>query len=398
MATITKFSLLHLGHLFNFSTISEKVLSINLLCLEVREIQDKDIKRLANIYDPDSKDTFVSAYINPNTNFRNFLNKRINACRNLLKKDSYLLDNFNRTIEIIEESIENNRKQKFLIIFASHVRDFFEIYYSSKDVENLLVVDTSPYIRPAIEILENYRKIGLILMNTNRAKMFVLYQEKLIPRKKLSEDVLNRHKKGGWSQARFQRIRKEEIKSFMKEVIESCNSIFHDVDSIVLAGPGNGKKIFLDMAPSNLKEKIVDVVDLDFDEDEKELIRILNKIEEREEEAEEGILIEKIRKEILRDGLAVYGVKEVLNEVMKGKVDIIMVEKGLRIKGWICERCQAVGIGSKKLCPNCKEEVSEVDVIEEILEFCERFNTRIVFVEKSEAEDLGGIAGLLRYK
>ncbi len=364
----------------------------------MREIQDKDIKRLANIYDPESKDTFVSVYINLNTNFRNFLNKRINACRNLLKKDSYLLENFNRAIEIIEESIENNRKQESLIIFASHVRDFFEIYYSSKDVENLLVVDTSPYIRPAIEILENYRKIGLILMNTNRVKMFVLYQEKLIPRKKLSEDILNRHKKGGWSQARFQRIRKEEIKSFMKEVIESCNSIFHNVDSIVLAGPGNGKKIFLDMAPSNLKEKIVDVVDLDFDEDEKELIRILNKIEEREEEAEEGILIEKIRKEILRDGLAVYGVKEVLNEVMKGKVDIIMVEKGLRIKGWICERCQAVGIGSKKLCPNCKEEVSEVDVIEEILEFCERFNTRIVFVEKSEAEDLGGIAGLLRYK
>ena len=398
MATITKFSLLHLGHLFNFSTISEKVLSINLLCLEMREIQDKDIKRLATIYDPDSKDTFVSVYINLNTNFRNFLNKRINACRNLLKKDSYLLDNFNRTIEIIEESIENNRKQESLIIFASHVGDFFEIYYSSKDVENLLVVDTSPYIRPAIEILENYRKIGLILMNTNRVKMFVLYQEKLIPRKKLSEDILNRHKKGGWSQARFQRIRKEEIKSFMKEVIESCNSIFHDVDSIVLAGPGNGKKIFLDMAPSNLKEKIVDVVDLDFDEDEKELIRILNKIEEREEEAEEGILIEKIKKEILRDGLAVYGVKEVLNEAMKGKVDIIVVEKGLRIKGWICERCQAVGIGSKKLCPNCKEEVSEVDVIEEILEFCERFNTRVVFVEKNEVEDLGGIAGLLRYK
>jgi len=364
----------------------------------MREIQDKDIKRLANIYDPDSKDTFVSAYINPNTNFRNFLNKRINACRNLLKKDSYLLDNFNRTIEIIEESIENNRKQKSLIIFASHVRDFFEIYYSSKEVENLLVVDTSPYIRPAIEILGNYRKIGLILMNTNRVKMFVLYQEKLIPRKKLSEDILNRHKKGGWSQARFQRIRKEEIKSFMKEVIESCNSIFHDVDSIVLAGPGNGKKIFLDIVPTNMKEKIVDVVDLDFDEDEKELIRILNKIEERGEEAVEGILIEKIREEILRDGLAVYGVKEVLDEAMKGKVDIVVVEKGLRIKGWICERCQLVGTGSKKLCPNCKEEVSEVDVIEEILEFCERFNTKIVFVEKSEVEDLGGIAGLLRYK
>lgn len=364
----------------------------------MREIEDKDVERLSNIYDPESKDTFISVYINPSTDFRSFLRKRVGACRNILKKDEQLLDNFNKTMEVVSKLIEDIKGKRSLIIFASHIRNFLEVYSSPREVDNALIVDTSPYIKPAVKTLENYAEVGLILLDTNRAKLFTLCQEKLIPRKKLSEDILNRHKKGGWSQARFQRIRKEEIKSFMKEVVEACNKVFGSIDTVVLAGPGEGKNIFLKMAPRDLKSKITEVVDVDFDEKEKELLEILEKVRDEKEEKMKMFFIEKIEREILRDGLAVYGIREVLKGSMMGKLDTLIVEEDFKVGGWICERCQIVEVGRENRCPCCGNLVSEVDVVEEIMEFCERFNSKIVFVQKGTIEWMGRIAGLLRYK
>ncbi|KAA0009724.1 MAG: hypothetical protein FE037_05155 [Thermoplasmata archaeon] len=64
----------------------------------------------------------------------------------------------------------------------------------------------------------------------------------------------------------------------------------------------------------------------------------------------------------------------------------------------MCERCQLVDIGRKERCPYCGSEVSEVDVIEEIVEFCERFDSRVIFCEDESLHELGGIAALLRYR
>ncbi len=44
------------------------------------------------------------------------------------------------------------------------------------------------------------------------------------------------------------------------------------------------------------------------------------------------------------------------------------------------------------------EQVSEVDVIEEIVEFCERFDSKVIFLRNKELEEIGGIAGPLRYR
>lgn len=364
----------------------------------MKEIDDKDIERLSRIYDHDNEDTFISVYINFDTDFEGFLRKREKACRYVLKGRTSLMDNFNKSMEWLRDVIGRCKDHKTLIAFISPKNTFFEVYTSGKKIENLLVVDTSPYIRPAVELMEGYEDIGLIVLDTHRAKIFLLHENKLIPRKRISRDVLRKHKKGGWSQARFQRIRKEEIKSFMKEVITYCEKIFSKIDKIVLAGPGNGKEIFLRMIPKNLEKKIVDVLDIDFDESEKELIDVIQELSEEKEREKEDILIKHIEKEILRDGFVAYGVEDVLEKSMRGAIDLVLVERNLKVAGWICEKCQAVGIGKRRRCPYCNNIASEVDVIEEIVEFCERFNSKVIFIEDKRLEEIGGIAALLRYK
>jgi uncharacterized OB-fold protein len=67
----------------------------------------------------------------------------------------------------------------------------------------------------------------------------------------------------------------------------------------------------------------------------------------------------------------------------KGAIDNIPKDSlsGYKIRGWICEKCQTVDSGVKDKCPYCGSRTSEVDVIEELIEFAERTDTKVEFVE-----------------
>jgi peptide subunit release factor 1 (eRF1) len=119
----------------------------------------------------------------------------------------------------------------------------------------------------------------------------------------------------------------------------------------------------------------------------------------QDEKDKDDELVARWREEILKSGLAVYGLKETKIAVMNGQVEVLLVSKNHKEVGWICEHCQFVAAGSRKECPYCGGEVSEVDVIEEIVEFAVRSDTQIDFVESNPAlVELGGIGGLLRYR
>ena len=58
------------------------------------------IRELSEMYDISSKDTYISVYLNKNTD-KTFLEKRMNVCKSLLDKDEQ--KNFIETIEEINE-------------------------------------------------------------------------------------------------------------------------------------------------------------------------------------------------------------------------------------------------------------------------------------------------------
>lgn len=93
-----------------------------------------------------------------------------------------------------------------------------------------------------------------------------------------------------------------------------------------------------------------------------------------------------------------YGLDDTLQAVKNGQVELLIVEKDYKIKGCICENCQIIKTSSIKSCPICGKHVSEVDVIEEIIELAERTDAEIEFTDNEEISKLGHIGGILRYK
>jgi peptide chain release factor subunit 1 len=349
------------------------------------------IRELSELYDPDNMDTYVSLYLNKDLDEK-FIERRVKACKSVLKGDE--LKNFINTMEDITGFIKS-KPLGDIVVFSSHKHGFLRYISLDVGVENLLVVDSSPYLRPLARIQDEWESFTLLLISSKYAKIFSVSLGKVEREKKLSADIMNKHKKGGMSQARFNRLRKGAVNSFFSEVIEVLQKTADE--QIIIAGPGTAKTQFKDMLHKNLRDKIVEIVDISID-DEKELLKkSIHLIHGREERKSlEAVL--QLKEEILKDGLAVYGVKDTLKAVKNGQVELLLIEKDYQPRGWICENCQMVDEGKELNCPYCGKKTSEVDVLEEILEFAERTDAEVEFTDYEELADLGHVGGILRFK
>lgn len=373
----------------------------------LQKITDEKLKELASIYDV--TDTFVSLYLNvisKNIDWK-YITHRENQCTAVFKGDKDLLHTFQKNMDeikiVLKRKIKSDivrEKYRGIAIFASPTMKYFEAFGIPHKIENCMIVDTSPYIRPLAQLIDEWENYALVLINNNEAKLFEINLGAVKDKKRLAAHIMNRHKKGGWSQMRFNRLRREAIDQFQKKVIEALEKFIHDekIVGLVLAGPGQAKLHFKKELPQHLEELVLTELDFQMDLPAEKLVETATmEVAKFERHKSEEAVVE-LRNEILKGGAAVYGIKDTVNATREGKAELLVISKELKPRGWICEHCQVVELGNKKKCPYCSNKTSEVDVLEEILEFAERTGTKIEFVgNNTTLEDLGGVGALLRY-
>ncbi len=317
---------------------------------------DESLPGLINVHDPDNENTFVSLYFDGRD--EHFISHREKVIQCLLKPDE--AKNFE----------------------ASDKNQFFKALSFPVAVKNSLSVDVSPYIHQIAELADSWQAYTLVLLNSNHAKIFSFSCGELSIEGDLSKDIMNKHKKGGMSQARFQRLRKGSIHAFLTEVVESLGKITQE--NIILAGPGEAKKQFRDMLPFQLRKEVIAEVDVSIDDacglvdETKEIIK-----EKRAEEHRQ--LLDLIQ-------------SETLAAVKNGQVEVLLVEKDATQKGWVCEQCQRIEDGTVSVCPGCGKSASEVNIIEEIIKLAERTGAIVGFSRDERLQNIGPVVGLLRFK
>jgi peptide chain release factor subunit 1 len=351
---------------------------------------DESLPELIDVYDTDNLKTFVSLYYDGND--ERFIPHRVKVIQSLLKPDE--VKNFVQTMETIQAYLKKQKKGSHAI-FASDKNHFFKALSFPVAVKNSLSVDVSPYVHQIAELADEWGFYTLVLLNSNHARIFSFSCGELSVEKNLSADIMNKHKKGGMSQARFQRLRKGSIHAFLTEVIEALQKITSE--NIILAGPGETKKHFRDMLPIQLQKEVIAEVDVAID-DACGLVDEAEEILKEKGKEKHRVLLDLIQSEILKNGLAVYGVAETLAAVKNGQVEALLVENDTKQKGWVCERCHLLDAGVLLQCPSCGKNTSEVDIIEEIIKLAERTGAIVEFSQDERLQKIGPVAGLLRFK
>ena len=283
------------------------------------------------------------------------------------------------------------------------------------------------FVEPLEHMIEERDVYGVAVIDRNEATYATLKGKRETILGHLTSGVPGKHKAGGQSQRRFDRVIEDLAHQFLKRIGDHMNEAFlplkDDLKGIIIGGPGFTKKDFYDgdYLQYELKDKVLVIVDTSYTGEEgiREVIAKSADDLENLDIMHEKKLVQKFIKELIKEkGLASYGEKEVRNNLIMGAVDTLLLSEDLTSlrKTFVCPSCgtqkeftvktQSQADKLQERCPNCNEllkEESSRDLADEFVELAEEMNTDVEFISTETEEGMqlfrafGGIAAVLRY-
>jgi len=292
--------------------------------------------------------------------------------------------------------------------------------------------DARFHLEYLMDILKEKETYGIVLVDSSEATFATLKGRRLEIVQEITSGIAGKHRAGGQSARRFERLREAQVIEFFKRIGRHANEIFlafPDLKGIILGGPGPTKYDFekgghLDY---RLEEKTIAVIDTAYTGEQgiKEIMNKAPEIIKNVRYVQERKVVQSFLYEIGHDtGLATYGEREVRMALQSGIVDTLLLSEAIettRVK----VQCSSCGYTSEetmratevpdfeqslsgKPCPKCGVPTlqlgEEKDIIEELAELAEKADSKveIISTETEEGQMLkksfGGIAATLRYK
>ena len=223
---------------------------------------------------------------------------------------------------------------------------------------------------------------GLVVMDKREGNIAFLKGKTIVPLKELHSAVPGKHKTGGQSAQRFERLREGAAIDFYKRIAQHMNEEFLDnqteIQGIIIGGPGHTKYDFIDGGYINdqLKRKIIAIKDLSYTGlfGLQELLEKSEDVLSNEEVIKEKQLMQRFFETLAREPeKAAYGFDDVLRLLRSGAVDIVLVSEEV----------------DEETLDLFEEESNLVGSTIEIISA----ETR----EGAQLRDMGKIAALLRY-
>jgi len=285
---------------------------------------------------------------------------------------------------------------------------------------------------PLEEMIAPKETYGLLVIGRKESAVGYIRGNHLETVREFTSGIHGKHKAGGQSQKRYERLIEEGEIRFYRRISTEINELFlsmEDLGGIFIGGPGPSKEKFVndESLDYRLREKILDVVDLGYSGAEG-LRALIEKIKDKIDNLKyvrERKVMARFLKEISNDsGLATYGLDEVQKALNYNVVDTLIFSEKLdmhkvRLKCSNCEFTEFRTVKENELkkleskiqeesCPKCSSNTFNIvgmnSIIEDLGEVAETTGTDIEIIS-SETEygemlfsTFGGIVAILRYK
>src|SRR3990170_569449 len=200
--------------------------------------------------------------------------------------------------------------------------------------------DSKFYTEPLHEMLTEKEVYGLLVIDRSEATLGLLRGKRIEVIKNLQSLVPSKHRMGGQSARRFERLIEIAAHEWYKKVADLMTEAFlsrPEIQGILIGGPGYTKEDFAtqDYMHHELKKKLLPTfLDTGYTDEYglRELVEkareVLAKVDLMREKSLIQHLMEEIRKE--DGGLASYGEAQVRHALGLGAVEILLVSEGLR--------------------------------------------------------------------
>jgi peptide chain release factor subunit 1 len=279
------------------------------------------------------------------------------------------------------------------------------------------------------DMLKDDNLIGFLAIDTKDAGWGLLHGDKIEVLRETSSGVAGKHRQGGQSARRFERLREMELSYYYNRVAEVTKEFFIDiypVKGLIVSGPGPTKEDFLkeNYLEYRLQDKILATLDTSYSGSEgiREAFMKAQEVLSDFRLSEEKKLVERLFREINnRTGLGVYGLQDIIKLLKNNVVDTLLItdDTNLYRLEITCNRCKNIQeeiieqpklIGRKtellnKSCPACKS-MDQVGISQDIVDYLSTIaipvGTKIEIISGLSEygvmlSSLGKTAAILRY-
>jgi peptide chain release factor subunit 1 len=353
---------------------------------------------------------------------------------------THVQDALSRTIEqlkLFKETPENG-----LIIFCGAIpnekgigKEKIEIYpvLPPKPVQiSLYRCDDHFWTDHLKEMMKDDRVIGILSIDTQETGIGILTGDHWEVIDSITSGVAGKHRQGGQSARRFERLRENELNEYYHRVAEHTKKVFldrYDIKGTIVGGPGPTKENFLkeEYLDYRLQKSVIATLDTSYSGGEgvRELIEKAQKegILQEFRVMEEKQLIKRFMTEVHSGrGLGIYGIHDVVKALEGGIADLVLVTDDihytkLEIKCKTCKNIQKIIVDRSeviatkqewlsKQCPSCSSndlEVVDKDIVDYLNELAIKTGCRLEVIsgkteEGAQLASLGKIGAVLRYK
>jgi len=345
----------------------------------------------------------------PNQNgredYHQFLRKVFSERAKALPEQSSDRESFDKDVTRIQAHLENKDgiTGQALAIFASSGSDLFEsIALEAPIGEHSLFISSVPHLYPLARLIENYPRYAAVILDTNKARIFVFgaaaeREEKIVGEK------TRRTSKGGWSQARYQRRADNFHMHHIKEVVDTLDKIVREeeIQHVVVAGADVAMPILREHLPKELADKIVEIDPHEDGEDGSFVARTVAALREKDAETD----VEKVQE--LMDawrsgGLGVAGPEATLSAFQLGQVDELIITgspETLKSVQALPEDAAPGDVQVSTSNPTGSTDEARLKLSDELVTRAQQTAARIRFIEDAALlADLGGVGALLRFR
>ncbi|HLF16495.1 MAG TPA: Vms1/Ankzf1 family peptidyl-tRNA hydrolase [Candidatus Thermoplasmatota archaeon] len=363
-----------------------------------------NLRSLAERFDPQSRQVYVSLYADlMDDRHVDVLERRHREIRAALTGTDAraVLDQAMESAMAAYAKAKAVPRARAVAVFTGP-EGFIEGHGLQSKMATRLVYDSSPYVAPLARYADDNESFVLVLLDSERAAIFVVWAGRDELRHELETSLIGRHRHGGMSQMRFQRHRQGQVDRFYDYVGEHLITLMkaEEVGRIAVAGPGTAKREFVDRLPQTLRAQVLAVQDADFKAaglTDDALVRRFVALMRDEEAKQDLRWVEALRRELLLGELATTGALECARHAAAGRVERLIVLGGASVPGAKCETHQEV-FARSATCP-CGSSGAAVDLINEAVEFTARSDGLSEFIEPPEAflSGVGGVGAILRW-
>ena len=404
---------------------------------------NKMINKLGNITGHGTE--LVTVYIPPRRPIYDIVSQLKNEAGTAsnIKSDltrTHVQDALSRTVEhlkLYKEPPDNG-----LVIFCGAIptgkglgTEKIEIYsvVPPKPVQiNLYRCDDHFWIDHLKDMMKDDKVIGILSLDTQEAGLGILTGDRWEVVESLTSGVAGKHRQGGQSARRFERLRDNELNEYYRRVADYAHKIFidhYDIKGIIIGGPGPTKEGFIreEYLDYRLQNNVIAILDSSYSGSEG-VRELIDKVNDQGIMADYRLMEEKkIVKRFISEvysgkGLGIYGIYDVITSLKNGFADLVIVNDDitiirLEIKCNKCLNNQEKFIERNELmslkqeltanaCPNCGSqdlESSEQDIIEYLEELSLMIGSRLEVIsgkteEGAQLASLGKIGAILRFK